>query len=48
MGHNKSVWFVDGNKEYIEEQAKTDGVSFNKKINEVITKDKLETEKEKV
>ena len=45
---NKSVWFSNGNKEYVQEQADKDKVSFNKKINEIIDADRSKKEKKEV
>ena len=45
---NKSVWFSNGNKEYVQEQADKENKSFNKKINEIIDADRSKKEKKEV
>lgn len=45
---NKSVWFREGNKEYIQEQADKENKSFNKKVNEIIEADRIKKKKEEV
>ena len=45
---NKSVWFSNGNKEYVQEQAELENKSFNKKINEIIDADRSKKEKKEV
>ena len=49
MSHpNKSVWFSNGNKEYVQEQADKENKTFNKKINEIIDADRSKKEKKEV
>lgn len=50
MGKNKSIWFTTENHEFIEKQAEKDKVSFNKKVNQVISEKKktVKTKKEEV
>lgn len=43
---NKSVWFSNGNRDYIQEQADKESKTFNKKINEIIDDYKEKKEKE--
>lgn len=43
---NKSVWFSNGNKEYVQEQADKENKTFNKKINEIIDADRRKEKKE--
>ena len=45
---NKSVWFSNGNKEYVQEQADKENKSFNKKVNEIIDADRAKKEKKEV
>ena len=45
---NKSVWFINGNKEYVQDQADKENKSFNKKINEIIDADRSKKEKKEV
>lgn len=45
---NKSVWFSNGNKEYVQKQADKENKSFNKKINEIIDADRSKKEKKEV
>ena len=45
---NKSVWFRNGNKDYVQKQADKEGKSFNKKINEIIEADRIKKEKKEV
>ena len=45
---NKSVWFSNGNKEYVQEQADKENKTFNKKINEIIDADRTKKEKKEV
>ena len=45
---NKSVWFINGNKEYVQNQADKENKSFNKKINEIIDADRSKKEKKEV
>lgn len=43
---NKSVWFSNGNKEYVQQQADKENISFNKKINQIIDADRKKEKKE--
>lgn len=43
---NKSVWFSNGNKEYVQQQADKEKISFNKKINQIIDADRKKEKKE--
>ena len=45
---NKSVWFSNRNKEYVQEQADKEKKTFNKKINEIIDDDRNRKEKKEV
>lgn len=42
---NKSVWFYGDNKEYVQEQAEKEKITFNKKINNIIDEDRTRKEK---
>jgi hypothetical protein len=41
---SRSVWFVDGNDDYIKEQMKKNNYNFNQQVNEIIKKDRKEKE----
>jgi len=43
---NKSVWFSNGNRDYIQKQADKESKTFNRKINEIIEDYKEKKEKE--
>lgn len=45
---NKSVWFRNDNKDYVQTQADKESKTFNKKINEIIEADRSKKEKKEV
>ena len=45
---NKSDWYSNGNKEYVQEQADKEKKTLNKKINEIIDDDRNRKEEKEV
>lgn len=45
---NKSVWFCGKNKEFVQNQALKEKVTFNKKLNQIIDEYRSKEEKKEV